>query len=383
VYISKQKKLEENSWAAIKESKKKWTDWPMNAFYNRWRQIKDKNLHLQQPLLVRSADHIQGNGHGFAEPIPGSPIWSHHLPTPSSSEHEESRKNVVDPTDEEDIHSGLLSSAQFDDDERELLSLAGEDIDEDPLPVPIEEETLHSAPEDVILPSIEMRDFVDESKLQEDLLEDLPTWETTSTPVRPGSIEVKVEPVLSTPSSTRKRKRLPISFEVMPDSDAEDDEDDTQTLSTVMAQTTSRAFICKICQKPFKSANSLTRHQQDPRNTHNTTLRRSASIDLVGDDDLLAPTTPHIKRETSTPHSTFLSAFQTPKALPHRRDLNESGSKPTSKVDRKSFLKQVKQSWTTKSTPAPKTITKRKSFHTLPRKRVWSADEGSADELAM
>jgi hypothetical protein len=162
---------------------------------------------------------------------------------------------------------------------------------------------------------------------------------------------------------------------VIPDSDEEEDED------AEPPNTTGVSFICTICQKAFKSAKNLTRHQANPRNTDNLVIRKSASLDLVGDDELqIAPTTPHIKRETSTPPANFFSAFQTPKPIP--RHLS-SVSKSTSKVDRKTYLKQVKQSWTRGATLA-KSVAKRKSMGSfLARKRAWSGGDGSADELAM
>jgi hypothetical protein len=380
VYISQQRRIHQTSWAAIKNSNSKWKEWPLGAFHNHWNQLQHKNLHLKESLK------IQANSHGSIDRVPESPARSHHLPTPSSLEQEDSPGEVIESSEEEPREKPFSSSAHFDDDDRDLLSLADADADEDQFPIPDDEGTLDLSPDEVI-PSIETQDSVHENTLQRRLLDELPMHNTTSTPARPAPVHIKTEPlpIPSSPFSTRKRKRLPINFEVVSDSDAEDGEVPIEGEST-----TGLPFIYPTCQKSFKNYKNFTpRHQSNPRNTHNAALRKSASLDLVGggdDDDLQdapAPTTPLIKRETSAPPRNFLSAFQTPKALPRHLGPGSSGSKSTSKIDRKTYRKQVKQSWTRGATPA-KSVAKRKSMGSLlSRKRPWSGDDGSEDELAM
>ena len=204
--------------------------------------------------------------------------------------------------------------------------------------------------------------------------------EATFTPRLPASGYVKTEHPPFSSSSSRKRRRLSLDFGEESDSDAADDDGHIETSSL---DTRGVSVVCSTCQKPSENATNLARHQANPRNTHNAVPRMSASLDLVGDHELIeASTTPHIKRETSTPPVSFVSAFKTPKALPRHLDVGSSGSKSTSKVNRKTYLKQVKQSWTRGTTPA-KSAAKRKSMSSLVRKRPWTGDDGSEDELAM
>jgi hypothetical protein len=51
VYISKCR-IGGARWKDIKNGKKKWKDWPIHAFRNRWRLIKDKGLHLQEMTVT-------------------------------------------------------------------------------------------------------------------------------------------------------------------------------------------------------------------------------------------------------------------------------------------------------------------------------------------
>jgi hypothetical protein len=354
--ISRERRIHQTSWAAIRDSKPKWKAWPLGAFHNLWTHLQHKNLHFTESLVGRPGHGVQAINNSSIERVPESPARSHHLPTPSSLEQEDSQREVTESREEEPIDNGLPPSAHFDDDERELLSLAGDDVDDEHLPIPDDEAPLDLSLDDVI-PSIETRDLFEE----DELYEDSPMRDATLTPVQP----IKPEP---TQPSTQKRRRLSLDFGVIPDSDEEDDSDAEPT------NTTGVSFIRTICQKPFKNAMNLARHQANPRNTH-THKRKSASLDLVGDDEL---TTPHIKRETSTPPASFFS-FETPKPIPRHLGFGSSGSKSTSKVNRKTYLKQVKQSWTRGATPA-----KRKSMGSLlVRKRAWSGGDGSEDELAL
>jgi hypothetical protein len=373
VYISQQRRIHYTTWAAIKDSKPKWKKWPLSAFYNHWNQLQHKNLHLKESLAIRSGRGVQANNHGSIGCVPELSARSHHLPTPSSLEQEDGPMEVIETREDKTKDNGLSSSAHFDDEERELLSLAGADEVEEQLPLLHDEELLDLSP-DKVIPSIEMRDHIDEDTLQQSLLEELSMRGSTVTPARPAPVHVKTEPVPSPSSSTQKRKRLSLNVKVVPDSDAEDEDQVGPDIP----------FVCTICYKPFKNAKSLTRHQDNPRNMHNAALRKSTSLDLVGGADELqddvASTAPHIKRETSTPPRNVFSAFQTPKAASRHLGLD---SKSTSKVDRKTYLKQVKQSWTRGATSV-KSVAKRKSMGSLvSRKRVWTGDEASEDELAM
>jgi hypothetical protein len=346
IYISKRKELQRSTWAAIRNGRQKWRGWPLDIFEQRWEQhIKGKKLYLTGKNVTKDR-----TAQTMVDPETHVPS-TNHLPTPSSSEYEDTRKEANE-LYEEQPGDGVPSSSYFDDDERDLLSLAGDDVAKEQSPVePIEEEEFYPAADDIILPSIEP----DEDSLQQNLLE-----ESTPVPASASTL-IKAEPQHSSPISKRKTKPLPIHFEAVPDTETE--EEDENNLSS----------------QPLLPV---------PHNHNHNKRPRSASLDLIGgDDDLLAPTTPHIKREFSTPppsHFLFSSpAARTPKApLEH-----SSSSKSLSKLDRKAYLKRVKQSWTKKaSTPGPRSAGKRASFNVLPprmRADVHVGEAESEDELAM
>ncbi|KAJ4372342.1 hypothetical protein N0V83_004116 [Neocucurbitaria cava] len=380
IYISQKRVLDKHTWSQIRKSKRKWDGWPDMTFSYHWtKHLKKQRLHLKgvpAPSLDLREPSISR----------GSPAETHHLPTPSSLEHDDH------PTEVGEYGSGrsdqfISSSAHFDDDERELLSLAGADTDEEQLPI-AEEEAFEVTEADTILPSVELTEFINEDTLQQDLLEGLPSDNALPAGNAAVLAIVKTEPLPSSPSSKRKRETLPMSFQAMPDSEDENGEDvELSDMDIDSAIVASGTFLCDVCQKTFKTANNLDRHQANHCGAHDNIRPNSGSIDLIGDDEVQAPTTPYIKPEVSTPPPAgFLlstPAFQTPTSLPQRSGIHSSGSKSTSKLDRKTFLKQVKQSWTKKSTPNSKTIAKSRSFQSLPKKRHWAGDAESEDELAM
>lgn len=403
-YISRKKMVDQLSWAAIKESQEKWKDWPVSVLSRRWAAIRDQNLHLQTPLLTRSSDGAHGLDHESDEQVQAPLTRSHHLPTPSSSEHEDGQKEVVEPTE---TANEFPSSAYFDDDERELLSLAGTDVDEDrhlssdeEAPDPVSEDSIIPSIETTDLPTIETTGFIDEDDLQRELLGNLPMQDVT-TPTRQASVQVKMEPASPSPIITQNEDPLTRRFETVPDSDPREDTNDMMQ----QADTTS-PLLCPICDRSFKTSQALARHQANPRNTHThpgPPRRRSVSLDLIADsgaaadeDDLiLATTPPPIKREPSTPSTSFfVSAFQTPKTAHHRGSSCASGSLSTSKTDRKAHVKQLKQCWKGSATPlAPASAVavavaaakaKRKSLGSMPsRKRMRMQDSEDRDELCI
>ncbi|OAL55863.1 hypothetical protein IQ07DRAFT_583302 [Pyrenochaeta sp. DS3sAY3a] len=299
MYISESRMIHKRTWAQVKDGKKEWSSWPLYAFTERWsRGLRQKALHLS-----RNLDVVSETG-------------THHLPTPSSIEHEENSREVPE-SDIEHDNTLPTSSVHFDDDDRDLLSMDGTEADNDqPFPVNDDEEEVCAASEDFIMPSIELIEFVDEDTLHQHMLDDL----------------AMDEPIAQAPSSSASKpkcKPAPIRYEV-PNSTAEDDE------------------------------------------------LLSENVEI--------PTTPSIKREFSTPpRSSFLTtaSFQTPRSQ-NIATLPSSGSKSTSHLDRKAYLKQVKKSWSSKKAIAtPKSLAKQRSFQTLPVKRPWAAADESDDELAM
>ncbi|KAL6159943.1 hypothetical protein ACJQWK_05737 [Exserohilum turcicum] len=413
-YISEKKKIDQLSWAAIKESQEKWKDWPLSALTRRWAVIKDQNLHLQTPLVAGTSDEMPDTEIELDEQAEASPIQSHHLPTPSSSEHGDGHREGVESPQ---YANGYPSSAHFDDDELELLSLTGREAeDEEPFPENPDEEISDPLPEDVIIPSIEANDVIDEDDLQRDLLENLPLRDATLTPPRLASIRVKTEPIPSSPIAAQVEDS-PMRYDTVPDSDTpEEDTSSSQQNTKIPAL----ALTCPICNRSFKTPQTLARHKANPRNTHThpalprkkatTTTTTATSLDRVAetsvpeeeeeeeeedeDDDPLillapspppvtAPTTPAIKREPSTPSTSFfLSTLYTPNtslsSQPRQRhsirDANTKHPQPVpgavnrkqrEQEDAKAHMKRVKQCW--KGKAAGTTATTATTMMGMPR----------------
>jgi hypothetical protein len=349
ICIAKGRKLHGHSWVQIRDSREKWVNWPLKTFQRRWtKHLIEKDLHLKDLSYSRE---ISGDG--------TAALLTHHLPTPSSSEQEDNTPvaDVATSTNE----NIMSSSAHFDADECDLLSLPGADLNEEQHSFEDEEEeTFFPDADETILPSVELTAFIDEDTLQQGLLEGSPMEgmdiETTQT--------IKVEASFPSPTNKRKQTRTALAEQALlsSDTDAED------------------------CEHISSKADLQQDQRQDSQHSiHDERRSPSASIDLVGDDELQAPapTTPYIKREFSTPPPTgFL--FSTPVAQSRSHpEISSSAVKSASGLSRKAYLKQIKQSWTKRSTPAPKTVSKRRSFQTVPMKRAWVDDDESADELGL
>lgn len=343
IYCAKRRELHGRTWTEIRNSKKKWEDWPtwvfQQRYYRRWRGQK---LHLKDTPELQDSESVPGAPETECNALP-----SYHLPTPSSMEQDCSHGDVEDaaPLMKEHVFS---SSTHFDDDERDLLSLAGDDLANEQLQCEsAADDTFLPDTDEIVLPSVELTDFADEEALQQGLLEGSPPEEACAT----SPVKIKEEPVCSSPIRTRKRRKVDVPHQANADSESEADGN----------------FY----------ANSHGSDTHTPQKQHQRDS--SSALDLIGEDELQA--TPPIKRELSTPPPTsFL--LSTPIAQSHpNKDLPSSGIKSASDLSRKAYLKKIKQSWTKTSTPAGKTVTKRRSFHTEPRKRTWAAVGDSEDEL--
>ena len=387
MYISKRKKIDGVSWTVIKEGQQKWKEWPISALHNRWNVIKNQNLHLQESVVAPTSGRVAGVNHVPKEQDPAASNTQHHLPTPSSSEHEDYHRSLIQST-EDRIPDLRSSSTHFDDDDRDLLSLAGDDSDEDQLPINHDDEnTIVDVSGDVILPSIETRDLIDEDTLQSDLLADLPTQDDIATPVRESScIAIKAEPAFSSPTTLRVRKHATPPTEVIPDS---------QETEEVLQDDLALPFPQTIDDKSSGIVKLATVQRTNQQNTDVNSHRKSPSLDLIGastEDGLLPspsdPTTPSLNRnhDPATPRTSFLSTtYQTPKVSGPHDGSSDKGSKSTSKADRKALHRRIKREWRRKGTPAKDSVAKRKSLGGLEmRKRRWvDVDgEGSEDELA-
>lgn len=330
IYISKERELHNLSWPEIKSSKKKWSAWPLSTFYNRWKKhLKGKQLYLlTDTVRVSSSSRtpVEHEDHFFSsKEIPETSSASHHLPTPSSLGQDDNHTERI----------MIPSSSHFDDDELELLSLAGADVSPEPPTLSYEEdEAAYPTPDD-ILPSIEGAEFRTEDELQLEMLktEDSDYEEPLPPPVLPSTIPETQESVVAVSSPAQKSK-----------------------------------------------TNAKPRHIL----TYRAVSDSDDDIDLVGND---APATPRIKRESLTPQaSKFLCsspAFKTPGSAPQFAGIVSSGAQSTGKLDRKAYLREVKQSWAKGKTP--RQTQKRRSLNVLPtaRKRAWAEVGDSEDELAV
>ncbi|KAJ4336452.1 hypothetical protein N0V95_008613 [Ascochyta clinopodiicola] len=342
VYISRKRVLHNLSFPEIRASKEKWSTWPINALYNRWmNHIKGRQLHLQETPQVAHSQHSSSippdehEEHFFSsKEIPETSSASHHLPTPSSlGQNDSYRDGAVIP-----------SSSHFDDDELELLSLAGADVgqevgdyeDDDAYPTP-----------DEILPSIEGADFRNEDELQVEMLktEESETEERVTQKALPSTIPETQDSVGIASSPRHKRQTI---------------------------------------HKPKPKTQPQSLH------TSRSMSDSGSDLDLIGASDGPTPITPRItiKRESLTPQaSKFLCsspALKTPHALPLSSRLVSPGAKSTGKLDRRAYLKEVKQSWTKKTPGAKGMQSKRRSLNlqSAVRKRRWAEVGESDDELA-
>jgi hypothetical protein len=371
IYIAEQRVNETCTWLEIKDSREHWKNWPLSVFQQRWARRLRKNLHLQGQSASARLENLT------------TTLVPHHLPTPSSLGNDDSQERC-DPEVKDQVEMINSSSVHFDEDERDLLSLDGADLDEEELPIAHEgDEAFFPDTDETVLPSIELTDYVDESDLQQGLLDGSPMEEASQT-VTESATHVKTEPGFSSPTNARKRKKTALSYQVIPDSDTEADIEEAVIPETPSQE--QQSFTCHVCNSTFETIKNLERHQNKQRSTQSKPRPKSASLDLVGGDELQAtppaPTTPRMKREFSTPPLTsFL--FSTPITQALRADGPSSGVKSASGLGRRAYLKQIKQSWTKKSSPAPKTVAKRRSFHTVPAKRTWASDADSEDELGI
>jgi len=340
-YISQSRGLENMSFREIQRSKAKWSGWPASAFCNRWNNhLKQKTLSQQttQKCLLISAEREE---HFFSSiEIPETSSAEHHLPTPSSLEQESnSFERVVIP-----------SSSHFDDDELELLSLAGADVsdvsDVQHMRTFDDVEETYPAPDEP-LPSIEGAEFRNEDELQRDLQEEM------------QQEMLKFE---DSPSPAPPQSRI---------------------LPSTIPETQESALVAS---PPNQKHKSLKKPEHKPIGTYRASSDSSDDLDLISTND--GPSTPlvHIKRESMTPRATRIlcssPVVQTPRPIPQ----SSSMAKSTGELSRRTFLIDVKRGWAKSNGKMP-SAQKRRSLNILPRATkgtlVDVAAGDSEDELAV
>ena len=242
---------------------------------------------MVQPGSPTPPDHEE---HFFSSiEIPETSSASHRLPTPDSLEQ-----------DDDCVERAVIpSSPQFDDDELDLLSLAGADVgDLHSSQTQYDVDDTYPTPDEPI-PSIEDAEFRNEDEIQLEMLKaESPTPEPTLPKLLPSTIPETQESVVVVSSPSQKQRKI---------------------------------------EAP----------RPNPVSTHRAASDSSDDLDLIGTNE--EPATPRnipIKREPETPQaSLFLCsspAFKTSRPVPQSSGL----AKSTGKLDRRAYLKEAKQSWT-------------------------------------
>ncbi|KAF2869346.1 hypothetical protein BDV95DRAFT_640904 [Massariosphaeria phaeospora] len=411
IYIIEQRTVHNRSFMEIKCDRKHWQEWPVSALYNRWNNhlkhrsettsnnidiepdagntnIQNEDLQEDGPLVtaecgLMTVESLQEPSVNLIHEDHRSSSGAHQLPTPSSLEYLEAGGVQQDAirTSHGDVPP-TSAITEYDEEDLELLSLVGMDDGDD--------NGIASSPppDNTVLPSIEVNAVMEEVEEDDEPQPQLPPTDIPdSTTIRPH--EKSAGPIILSSASKPKRKPIPVNFE------SDDELNLVDTGSSPSGNPQTGTTTCDICLKSFKSISFLHRHQRNPPSSHNTaTTSRpepnpEPSPDLVGQDELQIPQTPEIKCEHSTPPASFLLSIphhHTPRSAPHPRHANSSAAQSTPKP-RRSDHREIRQSWATKgrkSTPAPKTLSKRRSFQISPRKRLWEDDGGnSEDELAL
>jgi hypothetical protein len=403
LYIIEQRTVSKRRWTDIKNSRSKWAHWPLYALYNRWNYLKVKTvgsthaveygMKMDMHTTQTQKETRSGRPRKLAEQGPKSlavtavkstsPTTSHHLPTPSSLEHDEAKDQVEEPETPKDVCSLIASGGHFDEDDRDLLSIAGGDENNEGSELE-EYDTIQ-----VIIPSVELEVPMNYNTTAEHTSIEPEVNDTTPKLEAPPPVSSTAK-IPSSPGRPRKKLKL-INFQVESDS-----EDELNLVDAGLSSGETRsngytykrqAFNTSQFLKPYKTNPSADDPSPTPEASHE-------HICHTEEDELLAPATPMIKRETCTPPPNFLIAtptLQIPRSAPQPTTVHSSGGKgKPAPIARSVFLKKVKQSWVKsarKSTPGPKINPKSRGFHSAKRKRASNDnhdDDGdTVDELAM
>ncbi|KAJ4287959.1 hypothetical protein N0V90_011974 [Kalmusia sp. IMI 367209] len=424
-YIIESKVSHQRTWDEIISSRTKWTGWPKHPFHRRWQKhlrekasklVAVKAMHpivtaVDSDLNVKTSDHSS-----LKEPqvqdahISSSPTVAHHLPTPSSLEYHEGKEHDEEVYNNacEDIEDIIASGDHFDADDRDLLSLAGTDqAMGDALEDAVTEEgtleldVIQSTPEPnhAIMQSVEAETPWKKPSDDENTLR-VSVSDETRTVIEANkyaahdqtSPEDKTSVIALSPlkkSGQKLTSKLqPIKYQIDPESE------DNLDFIEIESPMTKNKYQCTICKQSFGTETVLLRHQKEPhpKEVHvrprEQILETSPLPTASEDDELLAPATPHVKRESLTPPRNLLlttPALKTPMSASQSMMGHSSGANSASK-SRSAFLKKVKKSWAAsaqKSMPGSKSAAKRRSLNLGPRKRAWdNFCDGSEDELA-
>ena len=351
VYIRKMTEVNKMTLKDVKESKAQWSDWPLSMFYSRWQaHRKERKLHLKKRSRTdatadqKAPSPPEHEEHFFSSiEIPETSSAEHRLPTPNSLAQDSARLD----------RAVILSSSHFDDDELDLLSLAGDALsihssagDED-YPTP-----------DEPLPSIEGAEFRNEDDLQFEMLK----------------AEQSPTPAPNPPPGT---KTLPSTIP------------ETQESLVAVSPPPSKARM------PVPTSAPRSSRRAAPKAALRALSTASSDIDLIGatDDVPATPRATFIKRESLTPLASALlctspaTTLKTPRPLATPLFPSGEEAKSTGKLNRRAYLNDVKKSWAKGKGRTPGSQAKKRGRVSLGGcvkevKRVRVGGE-SEDELAL
>jgi hypothetical protein len=351
VYILEQRRVHTSPWSKIKNSRAKWRDWPLSAFHNHWfQQLQYTNRGLGSPKgrTIGKSGHAGSNAQ---EPEPSFSALEEprQLLTPSSLEHAEYNDSSsshqiategttrkAGPTySEEDLELLSLASAgeeqeeqqeEQDEEEEDITEKQEEASQQVHSPViqetpPLEADYTSEGsvpPHDAIIPSIELRERVQEEYERQHV----------PTPRRANvHVQIPYKPH-DTPVETQSQAHR-----------AREDSDDLDLVPTEDVDELAA---------PCPATPRIKREHSTP-----------------SPSSLLA--TLSAKMPKSAPHLSFQSS-------------SDRNSTPRPGQSKKDFARAVRIQWSKKSRKSTTLLKQQRSFEVLGKRKL--ADEDSGDELA-
>lgn len=432
-HIIESKIVHKLKWADIISSRAHWKNWPMRVFHNHWshslaKKAATMDMSRLNTNIERGSDAHQSENPSLRKQAeaenPISPTHVRHLPTPSSLEQDEGGDHdEISPYD--NLEDTIASGGHFDDDEKDLLSIYGDDtrpdvtanstidetededdrtddgreIPETPLELTQEDSiqqllqgtVTRENTADIAAPSVESQNAQMLAAFSHDDIETVITSSPTASFKTPTTTRFQQTPPsrgfiddssFSAKSITKLKTYSPTRYEAQ---SSNSDDDDINLLNNDFPPTLHQ---CPRCKQTFPTTTLLRAHEKTPHPKEvpyrpSSPLPAATQFDpLATEDSPPPPTTPTIKLEPMDPPRNFLLSspeFRTPMSAPHAKGLLSSGAKSSGKMSRSAY-NRVKASWAQKGRGSP-VPGRRRSLKEVPRKRVW--EEESEDELAM
>lgn len=376
LYIIESRVIHKRPWLEVIDSKTKWKGWHLSTFWHRWsNKLKQQAAERErsgEPASLQAridAGEVGSSMNELPEETINGSISVRHLPTPSSLGHDDHTQPDHEP-DLETPEDLIASGSHFDDDERDLLSLHGEDpthdIQTSSFSAGDTDSDLENAREIPETPLNLTQETSSQAIIQgivtrEATLDAAPSSQTTQPPPRKDGTS-RLAPAGKTPHASSWKQPSPTTTQTP-----------TPTIHT-----------CSLCRQTFPTAALLSTHSTHPHPReihHRDTLASSPPaikrepLDFDKDEDALLPSTISLSTPTSTAHPlSSLASTGTPKSA--------------TKLSRKDY-NAVKRAWARgKGRGGTPATAKRKRVSAggadgTPRKRVWADGDASEDELGM